>query len=341
MLGRFKLWLGRLLIRFGKRLAPRLPGGSLPIARPNMFDAASRQELEEMLGYERYLLRECGDAVRAGRGTTGPLRIIINDVKPDAMLLSAHDVLGDTGAGMVGKMSPLVLTAACKLLDMVFEWTIEQNGLAAPSRFEEKVRLLRNTPTLQHADFLANDVTLRDSSIGLYQALIPYRNAIIHNRWGRLTDGALDFNFRRAGVTYQLSMSFDVVLVLADVADLLGSMLVEKSSDEHKLDSLRWLLDKIAFLHGCAPFNIRQPRYFQIERRTALPGSGPVVVDLAAAREMMDRQAFGGPVRYDLTVIAEGPSESFTWRIPAVQVPPCDELVLDSAWDGWRVADSA
>jgi hypothetical protein len=306
-----------------------------------MFDAASRQELEEMLGYERYLLRECGDAVRAGRGTAGPLRIVINDVAPHAMLLSAHDVLGDTGAGMVGKMSPLILTAACKLLDMVFEWTVEQNGLAASSRFEEKVRLLKNTPTLQHADFLANDVTLRDSAIGLYQSLIPYRNAIIHNRWGRLTDGALDFSFHRDGKKFRWTMSFDDVLVLADAADLLGSMLVDRSADEYKLDSLRWLLDKLAVLHGCPPFNIKQPRYFQIERRTALPESGPIVVDLATAREMMDRQAFGGPVRYDLTVVAEGSSQSVTWKIPAAQVPACDKLVLDSGWDGYRVSDSA
>ena len=116
-------------------------------------------------------------------------------------------------------------------------------------------------------------------------------------------------------------------------------MLVEMSADEHKLDSLRWLFDKLVSLHGCPSFKVTCPRYFQIERRTALPESRPVVVDLAAARAMMDRQAFGGPFRYDLTVIAQGPSQSVTWKISAARVPSCGKLVLDSAWDGYRVAD--
>jgi hypothetical protein len=62
-----------------------------------MFSTMARLELEEMLGYERFVLSECGDAIRTQQGKSSPTRIIINDAEPHSFLLSVEDTIGDTG----------------------------------------------------------------------------------------------------------------------------------------------------------------------------------------------------------------------------------------------------
>ena len=65
-----------------------------------MFNPAARFILGEMLGYERFVLAECGDTIRTARGKSGPVRLLIKDEAPHMTLLSITDTIGDTGAGI-------------------------------------------------------------------------------------------------------------------------------------------------------------------------------------------------------------------------------------------------
>lgn len=237
---------------------------------------------------------------------------------------------------MVRKMSPLVFTASYKVLDMVFEWTISQNGTACPFRFEDKIEIINRVTTLIYPDFLQSDTALRAVAIALYRQLTPYRNAITHNRWGKVTDGSLDFDFHRKGNHYTKSVPFDDVLALADSAELLGTMLVNHVNDQNRTDTLRWLWDKWATFHGKPLFNIKQPRYLQVIRRTVLPASGPIVVDLQQIKAMVQQQATGHPVTYDLTVIADAAPRPVIWTIPFAQIPDRASLSLEGQWDQFK-----
>ena len=97
-----------------------------------MFNTTARMELEEMLGYERYVLKACKDAIRQSRGVCGPTTIVIPDEGPNQICLHIEDTLGDTGAKMTHQITPLIFAAAYKLLDMVVEWTIRGNGQECP-----------------------------------------------------------------------------------------------------------------------------------------------------------------------------------------------------------------
>lgn len=98
MADNLKVRLGKLLIRWGRWLAPTEPVHVASTTTPNsMFSTMARLELEEMLGYERFVLSECGDAIRTQQGKSSPTRIIINDAEPHSFLLSVEDTIGDTG----------------------------------------------------------------------------------------------------------------------------------------------------------------------------------------------------------------------------------------------------
>ena len=80
MADNFKVWLGKILIKWGKKLAPGASAPAIHAAPPlTPFSLNARQDLEEMLGYERFVLNEVGDAIRTEQGKSGPTKIIIND----------------------------------------------------------------------------------------------------------------------------------------------------------------------------------------------------------------------------------------------------------------------
>ena len=307
---------------------------------PGRYSATSRSDLDESLGYERYVLWECGDAVRCHSGKSS-IRIVMTDSGPPALHISVEDVIGETGASMVKKMSPLIFTASHKLLDMIFEWILRENELTCPFRFAQKIAIIDQTATLQYPDFLAGDAALRSTLVALYKGLTPYRNAITHHVWGRVAEGQLDFDFVRDGRHFQTTMSFEALLDLAEYAELLGRMLVNQQSDQHQLDTLRWLLDRLATFHGQALFHIGKPRYFEVIRRTNLPTDGPPSVDLAAIRHRIDQQAMGSPASFDLIVFADAAPQPAVWRIPFAEIPSGATLTLDNCWDRFRLGEQS
>lgn len=302
-----------------------------------MFDSAARQGLEEMLGYERFVLAECGDAIRTERGKSGPVRLIINDSGPQMVAINISDTAGDIGARMVRKISPLVLTASFKLIDMILEWTIVENGIDCPVQFAKKISIIDTKSTIQFPDFLGSDIALRNSVLAIYKALTPYRNAVIHNHWVQAQEGTLDFDFYHKGVHFKKTVAFDEVLALSDSAELIGTMLVNKSADKYKLDSLRFLFNKTASLHGQPQFAISQPRYFQVIRRTVMPQNGHLTVDLKSIKAHVLQSSSGEPSTFDLTIVADASPRPVVWKIPFSDIPATEQMILDEPWNRLQV----
>jgi hypothetical protein len=95
---RLKQGLGSRLIGRGKSLAgDRMARGVSVATADAVFDAAARHQLEEMLGYERYLLRECGEVMCRELGTSSPHKISIDDDGRCGIQAEARDYMGDGG----------------------------------------------------------------------------------------------------------------------------------------------------------------------------------------------------------------------------------------------------
>jgi hypothetical protein len=219
---------------------------------------------------------------------------------------------------------------------MVVEWTIAQNGITCPFKFEAKIDILKKNTTLQYPDFLNTDLPLRSAAVALYREMTPYRNAITHNRWGKATAGALDFDFTRKK-HYKKTVPFPVVLALADGMELLGEMLLNQSASQEKLDTLRCLFDQLAVFHGLPLFNIKQPRYVHVVRRTKMPQAGLLTVDLQLIRTTLSQMQPGRALHYDLTIEADAESSMTVWRIPYDKIPNSPQIVLESQWDSYKV----
>lgn len=303
-----------------------------------MFDAAARTALEETLGYERYVLWAACQAVRKQQGicTTGP--ITIDDAGRVAHSMLLQSFMGDTGAGMTQHMSPLVFSAAYKLLDMVMEWTLCENGVTPERQFTNKIHQIQGTPTMSYPDFLGADTPLRDATVALYVKVLPYRNAITHNKWGTNVGGDLHFRFTHQSHQIQAVFPLAVVLGFADAMSMMGEMLVNGPADLLKVDTLKWTLDQCQLLHGQPPFGIGQPRFFQVIRRTTVHATNPVVIDLDEVRNKLASQAAYGPFLFDLRVVAETDAGQAVWEIPSSSIPASTQLVLDASWDGNRVS---
>lgn len=303
-----------------------------------MFDANARTELEEMLGYERYLLKACNDAIRQFRGVCGPTTIVISDEGPNQLCLHIKDMIGDTGAGMTHRMSPLIFAAAYKLLDMVVEWTIRQNGRACQYPFAKKLKIIKNSPPLDYPDFIGADAALQDVLVGLFEGALPYRNAITHNKWGKNVEGDLHFDFHKNDQHYTETFNFDTILALAEAMSLLGDLLVNPLVDPDKLNTMKWLLDRLTPLHGKPAFGITQPCHFQVVRKTQRVGTALVVIDLVRIRSVVDQQAGQASASYDLTIEADSATGVEAWEIRSADLPSGDNLNLDAQWDSFRVS---
>jgi hypothetical protein len=335
--------VGRWLINLGKWVMGNQ--GPARVPAPNiltMFDPAARHELEEMLGYERFVLWECGNAIRGHSGQVGPTRITFHSNGTQSLQIAVHDTIGETGASMVPKIAPLILTSSQKTLDMLFEWIIVQNDIDCPFQFWKKLEIIKRANSLIYPDFLATDLQIQKAVKGLFKELTPYRNAITHNVWGKAVDGDLKFDFvDLGGQHYVRTVAFDTLLALADTTELIATMVVQQSANQAKLDTLRWLLDKLAAFHGQPLFNINQPRFFMVTEEADLPEAGSLTVDLANIRNVLNGVSSGGPSTFDLRVLATGDPHQVIWNIPAANVPATASLVLDHKWDNFKTQQPA
>jgi hypothetical protein len=54
--------------------------------------------------------------------------------------------IGDWRPGFLNAGAPLVFVSIFKLLDMLVEWILEENGLQSPFQFQKKLQLLNDSP---------------------------------------------------------------------------------------------------------------------------------------------------------------------------------------------------
>lgn len=307
-----------------------------------MFDPPSRLDLQERLGYERYVLHKCEQLVKKAYGFESGTEVTIKDAPPHPVTIGFEDHIG---AGLVSEFiqdtSPLLFTAAFKILDMVIEWTILENLGSCPWKFSQKRQVINTNPTLIFPDFLHTDGSLKAILLALYSNLAEDRNAIIHGEWGTNSNGNLSFDYtvKFNNAHIQKTVSFQEVLDFAAFATLLGETLVATSlQTPYRLDTMRWLGDRIHSLHGAAKSNILHPMILKVKRETDWKAPGPVEVNLSDIRTFLARMHSTRTTFFDLSVEATTESGQAHWSIPAEHVPAGDTLVLDNNWSQYRAA---
>ena len=302
-----------------------------------MFDALARNELEEMLGYERFAIGECVRQMEIEYGHTDPFNIVIHDTKQSEYSLTFHDSYGCGGAAQAYKqLSGLLFIIGFKILDMIIEWMLRENGMPDDKwRFSDKLKWLGRT-NLVFPGFLGTEIQLRNVLLSCYQRFLPYRNAMTHGQWGQVKDGALHFDFKDVkGIQQTMILSFKQVMAWVQAMSQVSSMLVAEDADAHRaIKTTKRNLDLIQTEHGGALFSISLPCEFRVVRRTI--SDTEFMVDMKRIRSEIEKHSGGRLYEIQLRVERSDEGKENVWEIPP-ELVPIDDFLLDRAWDRFKV----
>lgn len=304
-----------------------------------MYDASSRIELKEHADYEGWLIDECLDRLRREQGWSDPLVIEVRDDGNNMLLVELHDELGAASAAeVVRDLVPIVFASAFKILDMVMEWCLLENGASPKSKFfsfVEKIQHARAGRIAVWPDFLSSDAHLQRVVVETYTSLRQKRNAIIHRGWGKNTEGDLAFDVRyvddldpaKPSVHDQDVVPLGVTISMCEFSAVLLDRLCNPAKQvSSDLDTLRRLANEFRQLHHQPIVPVAQHRFYVVIRKTA---SDLIDID-AIVEKSVKPQAQLASFSYELRierrderwVVPPPVTAGLTGQVPLVDLAP-------------------
>ena len=275
---------------------------------PPVFDQAALVELAERTAYEIYLLEDVYTLVedKLFRCWSASVIYAVNNPKPvswPGAVLSA--TWGDWRRDFLKAGAPLIFVSTFKLLDMLVEWVLQKNGLELKRMymFSEKLKVLASSPSPIFPPLIESRPWLKERLIDLYRTLDPLRGTIIHHRQFSVTAGALQVSSSKKGSTgTPTDISADHLRILAStIISVLRHVDGTWHFDELRERTLRYNLDELAALHGCAVFGQKYPYYISVRVYSTDPD--PRHVNLTAIRSDLSTKYTERDCLFDLLVV--------------------------------------
>lgn len=293
------------------------------------FSEAATADLLDRTEYESWLLEtvyEIADArliPGAGDGLVYP-----PDGRPPNQTIFGigSATIGDWRPGFLQAGAPLVLVTGFKLLDMLLEWVLEQNGLKRTFRFAQKIAALKNP--LVFPALIQTRPWLRDRLLALYEELEPLRGTIIHDRTFTSQNGAVTVSSSRGGTvgpTVNIGAP-DLRNLALLMVSLLGALKGTWSIDSFLEKRLRRATDELAHLHRLPSLGQRPPGFLNV--RVYVKAEEPVEVDVKKIREDLSVLRANQDVLFDLRIVAVDPSASTAraFLLPCHQLGSVDRV---------------
>lgn len=274
---------------------------SVPISYTSstLIDLAERTENEAWLLEAVYDIANQPLAVSPGDGLIYP---------PDGstpelhIYASACTIIGDWRRKFLEVGTPLVLVTSFKLLDMMLEWVLVQNGTASTFRFNHKIAALAGPVVFP--PLIESRPWLRERLIALYKEIVPLRGTIIHDRHFQATGGTLDVSSSRGGtigpvVTFSPDdlRNFAVVLV-----SLLRYLECTWTMDLFQEKRIRRALDELVHLHRLPSLGQLPPGFLTV--RVYVPDEDPIEIDVESIRSDIATYRSGQDILFEVRVIA-------------------------------------
>jgi hypothetical protein len=247
---------------------------------PPIFDSSALLSLSERTEYETWLLEAVYAIAEQELFPAWPDAVVYPVDRSKAQFFvhgRANMVTGHWRPGFLNAGAPLVFVSTFKLLDMLIEWILEENGVSSTFRFQEKLRQLERSPTFP--PLIESRSWLNERIVGLYRALEPLRGTIIHDKHFTATDGAIRVSSSRnnvIGPAVEISAAHLRKLALT-IVSLLRYVDGTWHLDELREKTLRHHLDELATLHGLRLLGQRPPFHTQV--RVYSTDADPLHVD--------------------------------------------------------------
>jgi len=303
-------------------------------AEMGMYDTTAKQILLDKLDYEIWLLDFLAKRQDMFEGGADISLIEITNDEPGAKInVSITEHIGAGAAqSIMDAIAPLTFTVSYKMIDMIFEWILEENHRSrniskVPRRFSDKLKLLANRSKLQFPPLFMRQQYLHVYSEALFRQLLPYRNAIVHDNSFSVSRDTLTLAISKSGISLTLNrvqIGCLVRFVIALVRALAGVIVVDTCTD----NLLRYNLDVLAMAHRLATFNQRMPLIVHVKLTVPKRGDS-FPANLKQARDTVRRIHPGRDVIFNLTVLAvEGKNVIAKWYFAAQEVPALDVVTF-------------
>lgn len=298
------------------------------------YDSNSQQRLINKLDYEIWVLDFLGNSQDLFYGKTDISTIQLTNKQQKASIsVGIQEHLGASyGQRIIDAFTPLTFTASYKILDMIYEWILDENksmGVISdvPWTFSRKLKLIKETD-LQYPSLFINNPYLKDYSFAFFSKLLPYRNEVIHSHSFSVTGDNITLVDRKTSSTLELDrmqMGYLVKLVVA-----LAQCLTGKISFDGYLDRLlKYHFDKLAMIHRLQDFNQKLPLIVKVELTIPKEDNG-YMADLNFVREQVNRIHPQQDVLFNLAVIAQdNDCIAGEWYLPMNDVPNIDVFDIE------------
>ena len=187
------------------------------------------------MDYEIWVLDFLGNSQDLFYGKTDISTIQLTNGQQNANIsVCVHDHVGASyGQRIIDALTPLTFTASYKILDMIYEWILEENkatGIISdvPWQFAQKLKLIKNI-NLQYPPLFANNAYIKDYSFAFFTNLLPYRNEVIHSHSFTVNEDKIALVDRKTSVMLELDrlqMGYLVKLIVAIAQCLTGKISV-------------------------------------------------------------------------------------------------------------------
>ena len=290
--------------------------------------------LRTKLDYEVWLLEflEKHDDRLQGKDAVPVVELTSGDNACQIEMVSEEHLSTFYSAAAINAIMPLTFVASFKVLDVIFEWVLEENCTlgniqTVPWRFTEKVELLEHDPHLQVPTLFENPTHLYTYAKALFCQLLPYRNEVVHKNGFSVSEDALTLSSSRQGTS--LTLSGEQVACLARFVRLLvRALLGDIVLDAYKARMVHRYLDTLAPAHGLETFDQHVPLFVHVRLTAPRQGAG-FPADLKQVRGQLASTFPAQEVIFDLNVRAvDGGKLMATWHFAPEDVPNLDVMTL-------------
>ena len=271
--------------------------GSVRYTPEAIADLTERTEYETWLLEAVYDLAQQPIATNLGDGLIYP---------PDGGEAKVHGyaagciIIRDWRPKFLEVSAPLVLVTSFKLLDMIIEWVLIQNGMVKTHRFKEKKNALKRP--IVFPNLIESRPWLRERLIALYKELAPLRGTVIHDRHFQSTEGTLQVSTSRAGtigpvvtLTSKDLRNFAVFLVSL-FHYLEGSWKMDLFQEKR----IRHTLDELEHLHRLPSMGQLPPVFLTV--RVYVTDKDPIEINLDRLRNDIATK-YPGDVLFEVRIV--------------------------------------
>jgi hypothetical protein len=269
------------------------------------FGPSALADLQARTAYEAWLLEAVYEITND--------RIAVEDVDeliypttggpPTQTIYAVGNIrIGDWRPGFLEAGAPLVLVTAFKLLDMLLEWVLTENGQTATHKFVQKIAALKRH-SIQFPTVIGSRPWLRTRLTALYEQLEPLRGTIIHTRHFQSVGGTLQVSGSKGGkvgapVSLQQKDLRNLSVVLVSLLKYLDGTW---RLDAFREKRIRRALDELRHLHGETSLGQLEPGLLNV--RVYMLETESITVDLDAIRRDTSARRPNQDVMFDLRVI--------------------------------------